>query len=67
MVNVPEFDLNDPFTSLRRWTEGTNRTPEEKQDALNQMWRNRHVSMIHMSRVLHLRSLRHPPVWKKEW
>lgn len=32
MVNVPEFNLNDPFTLL---TEG-----EATQDALNQMWRN---------------------------
>lgn len=37
MVNVPEFDLNDPFT-LSFDTEGM--SEEEKQDALNQMWRN---------------------------
>lgn len=37
MVNVPEFDLNDPFT-LSFDTEGM--PEEEKQDALNQMWRN---------------------------
>lgn len=36
MVNVPEFDLNDPFT-----VEGSeNMTSEELQDARNQMWRN---------------------------
>ena len=37
-VNVPEFDLNDPFTL----PEGgkTAMTDEEKQDAWNQMWRN---------------------------
>ena len=37
MVNVPEFNLNDPFT-LNTGEEGL--TDEEKQDALNQMWRN---------------------------
>lgn len=37
MVNVPEFDLNDPFT-LNTDTSGM--SAEEKQDALNQMWRN---------------------------
>lgn len=37
MVNVPEFDLNDPFT-LEGDTGGM--TEKEKQDALNQMWRN---------------------------
>lgn len=38
MVNVPEFNLNEPFVLN---TEGSeNLTPEEEQDALNQMWRN---------------------------
>lgn len=38
MVNVPEFNLNEPFVLN---TEGSeNLTSEEKQDALNQMWRN---------------------------
>ena len=38
MVNMPEFNLNEPFVLN---TEGSeNLTPEEKQDALNQMWRN---------------------------
>ena len=41
MVNVPEFDLDDPFT-LPQGTEGL--TEEEKQDALNQMWRNRSIN-----------------------
>ncbi len=36
MVNAPEFDLNDPFTL----PEGTLAEGEEKQDLLNQMWRN---------------------------
>jgi len=36
-VNVPEFDLNEPFTLL---TDTTGLTEAEKQDALNQMWRN---------------------------
>lgn len=39
MVNVPEFDLNDPFT-LNTGEESGNMSDEEKQDALNQMWRN---------------------------
>ena len=37
MVNVPEFDLNDPFTLT---VDSSGMTDEEKQDALNQMWRN---------------------------
>lgn len=35
MTNMPEFDLNEPFTLLPEYTGIT-----EKQDALNQMWRN---------------------------
>ena len=41
MVNVPEFDLDEPFT-LPQGTVGL--TEEEKQDALNQMWRNRSIN-----------------------
>lgn len=52
MVNVPEFNLNDPFdlsytssTSVVNDTNGSNvdtstMTEEEIQDALNRMWRN---------------------------
>ena len=36
-VNVPEFDLNDPFTLN---TEETAAAGEKKQDLLNRMWRN---------------------------
>ncbi len=38
MVNVPEFDLNDPYTL----PEGSrdNLSAQEQQDLLNQMWRN---------------------------
>ncbi|MEZ3486751.1 MAG: peptidoglycan glycosyltransferase [Lachnospiraceae bacterium] len=39
MVNVPEFDLNDPFT-LNTGADAGSMTDEQKQDALNQMWRN---------------------------
>lgn len=39
MVNIPEFNLNDPFT-LNTGEEQSKMTEEEKQDALNQMWRN---------------------------
>ncbi|MBO5093762.1 MAG: peptidoglycan glycosyltransferase, partial [Lachnospiraceae bacterium] len=36
MVNVPEFDLNEPFTL----PEAAVLTEKQKQDALNRMWRN---------------------------
>ena len=38
-VNVPEFDLNDPFT-LNTDTDTSEMTEQQKQDLLNQMWRN---------------------------
>ena len=38
-VNVPEFDLNDPFT-LNTDTDTSGITEKEKQELLNQMWRN---------------------------
>lgn len=42
-VSVPEFDLNDPFTlNTGENTEGMDE--EEKQELLNQMWRNPCVS-----------------------
>ena len=37
MVNVPEYDLNDPFTLE---TDITQMSEQEIQDARNQMWRN---------------------------
>lgn len=39
MVNVPEFNLNEPF-SLNTGIDAESLSDEEKQDALNQMWRN---------------------------
>ena len=39
MVNIPEFDLNQPFM-LNNEETGENPTDEQRQDALNQMWRN---------------------------
>lgn len=39
MVNVPEFDLNQPFM-LNNEETSENLTDEQRQDALNQMWRN---------------------------
>jgi len=39
MVNVPEFNLNEPFV-LNTDDVPENMTPEKKQDLLNQMWRN---------------------------
>ena len=38
MVNVPEYNLNEPFKLTGISTEGM--TEKEKQDALNNMWRN---------------------------
>lgn len=38
MVNVPEFNLNEPFEL--NTGEGDSLSDEELQDALNQMWRN---------------------------
>ena len=42
MVNVPEYDLNDPYTLNEGNSEGM--TDEQLQDALNQMWRNRCIN-----------------------
>lgn len=42
MCSVPGFDLNDPYTLNVETTETL--TTEEKQDLLNQMWRNPCVS-----------------------
>lgn len=39
MVNVPEFNLNDPFT-LNGSGDVQGLSEEERQDLLNQMWRN---------------------------
>ena len=41
MVNVPEFDLNDPFTLN---VESGGHTGTELQDARNKMWRNRCIN-----------------------
>ena len=38
-VNVPEFDLNEPFT-LNTAVDTAGMSSQEKQDLLNQMWRN---------------------------
>ncbi len=40
MVNVPEFDLNQPFELNNEEISDVDMTDEQKQDALNQMWRN---------------------------
>ena len=42
-ANVPEFDLNDPFT-LNTGVDTSAMTDQQKQDALNQMWRNQCVN-----------------------
>ena len=41
MVSVPEFNLNDPFTLS---TDPGNVTEKQKQDLLNQMWRNPNIN-----------------------
>ena len=41
MVNAPEFDLNDPFALAKG---SVYETAEEKQELLNQMWRNRCIN-----------------------
>ena len=42
-VNVPEFNLNDPFT-LSEGVDNANMTEQQKNDALNRMWRNQSVN-----------------------
>lgn len=42
-VNVPEFDLNDPF-SLPEGADGQSMTEKQKNDALNRMWRNQSIN-----------------------
>ena len=42
-VNVPEFNLNEPFT-LNTGTDTTGMDEEKKQELLNQMWRNRCIN-----------------------
>ena len=42
-VNVPEFDLNDPFT-LNVDVDTSGLTEQQKQDLLNQMWRNQCIN-----------------------
>ena len=47
MVNVPEFDLNDPYTLNEEYeaaAEGKTLTAEERNTLLNQMWRNPCIS-----------------------
>jgi len=47
MVNVPEFDLNDPYTLNEEYGAGVeegNLSSEEKTKRLNQMWRNPCIS-----------------------
>lgn len=43
MVNVPEFDLNNPFV-LPEGTAEEGLSEKEKQDLLNAMWRNRCIN-----------------------
>ena len=43
MANVPGFDLNDPFT-LNTAVDVSELNDEEKQNLLNQMWRNRCIN-----------------------
>ena len=43
MVNVPEFDLNDPY-ELNTGVDAATLSDEELQEQLNQMWRNRCIN-----------------------
>lgn len=43
-VNLPEFDLNHPFTLTIDEAELSAMTEKEKQDQLNRMWRNRCIN-----------------------
>ena len=43
MVNVPEFDLNNPY-ELNTGVDEDSLSDEELQDQLNQMWRNRCIN-----------------------
>ncbi len=42
-VNVPEFDLNNPFV-LPEGTDAGSMTEQQKNDALNRMWRNQSIN-----------------------
>lgn len=47
MVNIPEFNLNDPYTFIPEVVEGidvASLTTEQKSNLLNQMWRNPNIS-----------------------
>lgn len=47
MVNVPEFNLNDPYTLIDEIVteyEGVTLSPEKKNELLNGMWRNACIS-----------------------
>ena len=63
MVNVPEFDLNDPFTLN---VESGGLTGTELQDARNKMWRNRCINDTYEP-APHLRSSPPQQGWRREW
>lgn len=42
-VNVPEFDLNNPF-ALPEGTDTASMTEQQKNDTLNRMWRNQSIN-----------------------
>ena len=65
MVNVPEFNLNRPFELNTEEESDENMTDEQKQDALNQMWRNGCINDTYEPGEHILRSLQHLQVWKK--
>ena len=62
MVNVPEFDLNEPFTLKQ-----DQKISEKSKEALNQMWRNGCINDTYEPGSTFLKLLRRQPVWKKGW
>lgn len=64
MVNVPEFNLNDPFSLETTGVSDESVKAEEKQDLLIKCGETA-VSMTRMNRDLHLKLLHHLRVWKK--
>lgn len=64
MVNVPEFNLNDPYT-LPDTLDTSSLSEEKKQELLNGMWRNSCINDTYEPGSL-LRLSRLRPDWNQE-